>query len=134
MNASGDLSMSNNYLVLLDGVPYSGSAGNDVLTSVNPLQVEFVEVLVGPEAAYYGIEGSTGVILINTINKTREITTVDDKGAAIIFPKGYFKRTEYCLSPDYDKKEKNKTLLSLTFAILFIGMEIYKLTIMVRLL
>ncbi len=107
MNASGDLTMSNSFLVILDGVPYSGSAGNDVLTSVNPLQVEFVEVLVGPEAAYYGIEGSTGVILVNTINKTREVTTVDDKGAAIIFPKGYFKGTEFP-SPDYDKKEKNK--------------------------
>ena len=47
MNAGGDLSMSNSYLVILDGVPYSGSAGNDVLTSVNPLQVEFVEVLIG---------------------------------------------------------------------------------------
>jgi hypothetical protein len=108
MNASGDLTMSNSYMVILDGVPFTGAAGNDVLTSTNPLQVEFVEVLIGPEAAYYGIEGSTGVVLINTINKTREVTTVDDKGAAIIFPKGYFKKTEFP-SPDYDKKEKNKS-------------------------
>lgn len=108
MSGTGDLSMSNSMLVILDGVPYTGSAGTDVISSVDPLQVEFVEVLIGPEAAYYGVEGSTGVILINTINKRREITTVDDKGAATIFPKGYFKKTEFP-SPDYDKKEKSKS-------------------------
>ncbi|HEY4936573.1 MAG TPA: TonB-dependent receptor plug domain-containing protein [Puia sp.] len=101
------MTMSASYMVILDGVSYAGSAGNDVLTSINPLQVEFVEVLMGPEAAYYGMEGSTGVVLINTINKIREVTTVDDKGTAIIFPRGYFKQNEFP-SPDYDKKEKNK--------------------------
>ncbi len=107
MNVAGDLSMSNSYMVILDGINYSGSAGGDIISSVNPLQVDFVEVLLGPEAAYYGVEGSTGVVIINTINKTREVTSVDDKGAATIFPKGYFKDLGFP-SPDYDKKEKNK--------------------------
>ncbi|HTB25160.1 MAG TPA: TonB-dependent receptor plug domain-containing protein, partial [Puia sp.] len=95
--------MTSNYLLLLDGV----DANTDMLTSVNPLQVDFIEVLRGPETAYYGMQGSDGVILVNTINKTKEVTTVDDKGTAVIFPKGYFKKTEFP-SPDYDKKEKNK--------------------------
>ncbi len=99
--------MSNSYMVILDGINYSGSAGGDIISSVNPLQVDFVEVLIGPEAAYYGVEGSTGVVIINTINKTRDVTSVDDKGAATIFPKGYFKNIGFP-SPDYDKKEKNK--------------------------
>ncbi len=103
MNATGDVSMTSNYLLLLDGV----DASTDVLTSVNPLQVDFIEVLRGPETAYYGMQGSDGVILVNTISGTKEITTVDDKGTAVIFPKGYFKKTEFP-SPDYDKKEKNK--------------------------
>lgn len=107
MGAGGDLSMSNGYLVILDGVSYTGAAGNDVINSVNPLQVEFVEVLKGPDAAYYGVEANGGVILINTITKLREVATVDDKGAATIYPRGYLKLIEF-LSPDYDKKEKNK--------------------------
>ncbi len=106
MGAAG-LSMSNSYLVILDGVSYTGSAGNEVLNSVNPLQVDFVEILKGPEAAYYGVEAGSGVIIINTINKIKDVAVVDDKGAATIFPRGYAKLTEF-LSPDYDKKEKNK--------------------------
>jgi TonB-dependent Receptor Plug Domain len=93
---------TSNYLLLLDGV----DANNDMLASINPLQVDFIEVLRGPETAYYGMQGSDGVILVNTINKSKE-ATVDDKGAAVIFPKGYSKKTEFP-SPDYDKKEKNK--------------------------
>jgi hypothetical protein len=90
-------------LVIVDGV----NSSNDILSSLNPLQVDFIEVLRGPETAYYGVEGADGVILVNTISKLKEVTTVDDKGAATIFPKGYFKKTEFP-SPDYDKKEKNK--------------------------
>lgn len=102
MNRAGDVSMSANYLVILDGVP-----SGDAITSVNPLQVDFVEVLRGPETAIYGVEGSAGVILINTISKIKEVTTVDDKGTAVIYPMGYLKKTDFP-SPDYDKKEKNK--------------------------
>jgi TonB-dependent Receptor Plug Domain len=106
-NPQPTLSIGNSYLVILDGINYSGGAGGDIISSVNPLQVDFVEILMGPEAAYYGVEGSTGVIIINTINKNRDVTSVDDKGAATIFPKGYLKNMGFP-SPDYDKKEKNK--------------------------
>ena len=102
MNSAGDVSMSSNYLVILDGIPSS-----DAITSVNPLQVDFVEVLRGPETAIYGVEGSAGVILINTITGLKEVATVDDKGTAVIYPMGYLNKTEFP-SPDYDKKEKNK--------------------------
>jgi hypothetical protein len=109
MNSSGGMisGASASFMVILDGVPYNGAAGNSVLTTVDPQQVDFIEVLIGPEAAYYGIEGSTAVILVNTISKSREITSIDSKGAATIFPRGYFKQTEFS-SPDYDKKETAK--------------------------
>jgi TonB-dependent Receptor Plug Domain len=103
----GNLTMSNSYMVILDGISYTGSSSNDVLNSVNPLQVDFVEILKGPDAAYYGVEAGSGVIIINTISKIREVATVDDKGTATIYPRGYAKLTEFP-SPDYDKKEKNK--------------------------
>jgi hypothetical protein len=95
--------MTTSYLLILDGV----NSSSDVLTSLNPLQVDFIEVLRGPETAYYGMEGADGVILVNTISKLNEVTTVDDKGTAVIYPMGYLKKTEFP-SPDYDKKDKNK--------------------------
>jgi hypothetical protein len=107
MGTGGALSMSNSYLVILDAVSYTGGAGNDVLNSVNPLQVDFVEILKGPDAAYYGVEAGAGVIIINTITKTRDVATVDDRGAATIFPRGYYKLLDFP-APEYDKKEKSK--------------------------
>ena len=45
-------------LFLLDGVPIDAS----VVTSLNPSDIEIIEILKGPEAAIYGSRGANGVI------------------------------------------------------------------------
>lgn len=64
-------------LLIIDGVPIPsdtsdklpGSEPSPVLLALNridPSSVEFMEVLIGPEAAIYGVRGGNGVIIVNT--------------------------------------------------------------------
>ena len=49
-------------LFLVDGVPVDGSFA----LSMNPVEIERIEVLKGPDAAIYGLRGANGVIAIYT--------------------------------------------------------------------
>lgn len=61
------------------------------------------------------------MILINTTNKRKEIADINDKGLAKIFPKGYFKQTDFS-NPDYDKAEiKNSSYPDLRSTIYWNG-------------
>jgi len=52
-------------LYILNGLPFRpGPDGS--LTGVNPLDIDTIKVLKGPEAGIYGIEGANGVIVITT--------------------------------------------------------------------
>jgi TonB-dependent SusC/RagA subfamily outer membrane receptor len=46
------------------------------LRSLNPKDIDFIEVLKGDEAANYGVRGSNGVILINLLNRRRDYSPV----------------------------------------------------------
>jgi len=52
-------------LFIVDGVRL-GHSYSGVVSSINPLDIESVEVVSGPETAFYGREGSNGVIVIRT--------------------------------------------------------------------
>lgn len=78
IRGSGSLSLSNSPLIYIDGTRVRGSSdglqsgitgGQDIslLSSLNPQNIESVEVLKGPAAtAEYGSAASNGVILITT--------------------------------------------------------------------
>ena len=56
------ITASTNPLIVVDGVPFSGS-----LTDINPNDIKSIEVLKdASSAAIYGSRGSNGVILITT--------------------------------------------------------------------
>ncbi|HLY70745.1 MAG TPA: Plug domain-containing protein [Puia sp.] len=96
-------------LIVMDGVPLSLSGDvNTFLQSVDPRTIDFVEVLKGPESAMYGMQGAGGVILINTTNIRKQVSQINSQGFSTIYPKGYFKQTEFTF-PDYDKKEVKKS-------------------------
>ncbi len=66
-------------LLLVDGVEISKSAGGgegsptlNFLNSLNSKDIDFIEVLKGPEGASYGVRGGNGVILVNMLNTRRE--------------------------------------------------------------
>jgi TonB-dependent SusC/RagA subfamily outer membrane receptor len=49
-----------NPLIIVDGIP------TDFTISIDPNDIESIEILKGPETAEYGIQGASGVILIRT--------------------------------------------------------------------
>src|SRR5260221_3126 len=80
------------------------------LESLNPLDIDFIEILKGPEAVAYGVRGGNGVILINTLSERRsikpgmsDIKSFYVKGISnpVLFP-----------NAGYDKKNKKETTLT----------------------
>ncbi len=92
-------------LVIVDGVQQSLSTDvKTFLQNYDPTNIDFVEVLKGPQAAAYGLYGAGGVILINTTNTKKDISQFNDQGLSTIYPKGYFRHSDFA-APDYTKKE-----------------------------
>jgi hypothetical protein len=67
-------------ILLVDGVQVSlsrdvaeSSPVMSYLNSLNPNDIDFIEILKGPEAANYGVRGGHGVILVNLLNTRREL-------------------------------------------------------------
>jgi TonB-dependent SusC/RagA subfamily outer membrane receptor len=60
IRGTGSFNGSTQPLFILNGSPVSG------IQDLNPFDVKTVTVLKGPEAAYYGVRGSNGVIIIKT--------------------------------------------------------------------
>lgn len=57
---------ANHTLILIDGVEAAGGDGDYVLTGLEAVNVERIEVLRGPQSVYYGSNASAGVINIIT--------------------------------------------------------------------
>ena len=80
-----------------------------VLNTYSVDDIDFIEVLTGAEAAYYGAGGGNGVILINTRNGPRKILKNSIPGLKQFYAKGYLNPVLF-VGPDYDKPEiKNST-------------------------
>lgn len=76
VRGENSLSASNSPLIILDGIPYSGS-----LTDIDPDIIENLSVLKdASSAAIYGSRGSNGVILIQTKKGKEGVPTVTYKG------------------------------------------------------
>ena len=64
IRGSSSIHGSTEPLYVIDGFPtHSGSSG---VLSINPYDIEYIDVLKGPEAAFYGVRGSNGVIVVTT--------------------------------------------------------------------
>lgn len=53
-------------LVIMDGTPVTTGSVIGFINSLLPSEIDFIEVLRGAEAAFYGMRGGDGVILINS--------------------------------------------------------------------
>jgi TonB-dependent SusC/RagA subfamily outer membrane receptor len=70
-------------LLVVDGAsvsppPATSSVGSysgivEYLNGISPIDVDFIEILRGAEAANYGVRGGNGVIIVNTLSKKREV-------------------------------------------------------------
>jgi len=96
-------------LIVIDGQAlYSISSIDDV----NPQDVETIEILKGPNASIYGVNGSNGVFVINTKqmegiqpSRSKEMSP----GIFSISPKGFYKAREF-YSPVYDPAQPASAL------------------------
>ncbi|HEU4858853.1 MAG TPA: TonB-dependent receptor plug domain-containing protein, partial [Chitinophagaceae bacterium] len=70
-NLSGDLS-DVEPLLIVNGVNTHAGSVVDYLNSIPPTNIEYIEVLTGPEAALYGSRGGNGAIVVKTTNELRD--------------------------------------------------------------
>ena len=75
-------------MVIVDGVPAASSNVVDFLNSLNPQNIDYIEVMTGGEAAIYGSRGANGVIVVKTTNQLRPVNG-GATGSAYIRPMGY---------------------------------------------
>ena len=88
-------------IVIVDGVPAASSNVVDFLNSLNPQNIDYIEVMTGGEAAIYGSRGANGVIVVKTTNQLRPVNG-GATGSAYIQPLGYA-APGWAWSPDHAK-------------------------------
>lgn len=57
---------SNEPLIVVDGLPLHPAGASRALATINPRDVQRIDVLKGSEAAIYGSRGANGVLVITT--------------------------------------------------------------------
>ena len=108
---------SNEPLLIVDGVPIT-PGGYDSMNPGSPLLaylstfdfriVDFIEVLTGPEAAFYGSRAFNGVILIHTKTTQTDIGDATSYGIKSFTMPGYQPPVEF-IQPDYSIKENRNS-------------------------
>jgi hypothetical protein len=95
-------------LILMDGVPISGSLGfNSPVDVISASDVETVELFYGPSAALYGMRGGQGVIVINTkAGGGLQPKDISSMGILPITVPGFYKARVF-YSPKYESLEQN---------------------------
>jgi len=85
--------------IVLDGTPINATLFGDI----DPRSIETVEVLKGPSAAIYGMNGAGGVLVLTTrIQVSEDAQTIGSSLGTLQFkPVGFYKAREF-YSPKYD--------------------------------
>ncbi len=96
--------VSNEPLIVTDGVPVSTTDAISYLNSIPPGNIETIEVMTGGDAAEYGSRGANGVIRIKTANTLRNPTQGVAQTAAYVYPLGYHQPEDFYI-PRYDVPE-----------------------------
>ncbi len=101
-------------LLIIDGVPVTPDNIPDPTNPGSPLLqylrmfdfriVDFIEVLMGPEAAFFGSRGFNGVILIHTKTKQSDIGDASPNSLKYFILPGYQLPVEFT-QPEYSTKE-----------------------------
>ena len=99
-NLAGDLSDVEPMLIV-DGINTRAGSVVDYLNSIPPSNIDYIEVLSGPEAALYGSRGGNGAIVVKTSNQLRE-KKFEGKDMQTILATGFYKEQKF-YEPPYDK-------------------------------
>ncbi len=85
--------------IVVDGSPYSSSDG---INDINPRDVETVEVLKGPNASIYGMNGGAGVLVITLRNKVADVVETKSTLGSLVFRANGFHKAREFYSPKYE--------------------------------
>jgi TonB-dependent Receptor Plug Domain len=114
LTAMGAPNAASEPLLLVDGVTVSLSAGLDeaspvmsYLNSLNPKDIDFIEILKGAEGANFGVRGGNGVILVNLLSRRRELPG-EENNFRIFYCKGIVKPSIFPVK-DYGQKNSEAT-------------------------
>lgn len=88
-------------LLIVDGVQTNAGSVVDYLNSISPSNIEYIDVLIGPEAALYGTRGGNGAIVVKTTNQIREKKGYEGKEKQTIIASGYYKAQPF-FAPPYE--------------------------------
>lgn len=88
-------------LLIVDGVNTRAGSVVDYLNSIPPSNIDYIEVLTGPEAAIYGSRGGNGAIVVKTSNKLRDSKLYEGKEKQTITASGFYKEQLF-FEPAYD--------------------------------
>ena len=86
-------------LLIVDGVQTRPGSVVDYLNSIPPNQIEYIEVITGPEGAMFGTRGGNGAIVVKTSNQLRDKKS--DKERQTIVASGFYKEQNF-YEPPYD--------------------------------
>lgn len=89
-----------------DQVQGSSSPVLNFLNSLNPHNIDFIEVLSGPEAATFGVRGGNGAIVINTSSIDKLLPENVESNSKTFYARGYYNAPLFS-QPDYSNKQKN---------------------------
>jgi len=101
--------MAGGSVPVLDGGNTSDSGpvfnSSPVLAEISRIttdMIDFIEVLRGPEAAYYGTRAANGVILINTQRVSNFRNKIEGYGSIQYYPRSYHMAPNFVV-PEYDQ-------------------------------
>ena len=80
-----------------------GKSGMSFLNTLSANEIDFIEVLTGGDAAFYGMKGGNGAIIIHTRSTIRRDDTYKTKLTSF-YPVGY-SNPVFFSEPDYSIKE-----------------------------
>jgi hypothetical protein len=116
--SSFTISAKDEPLLIVDGIMVAGGNGPQIdsnagmsmdfpgspvmaeMSKISPDIIDFVEVLRGPEAAFYGSRGGNGVIIINTQRKSNFSSHYEQYGTLVYYPASYHLAPAFNI-PDY---------------------------------
>ena len=125
LSSMKSLDASSEPLLVVDGVPVSVTSNSGIgnvspimsyLSTLNPKEVDFIEVLKDGGAANYGVRGANGVILINTNKLSHDIFTHGNM--KVFYAKGIVRPALFPMH-SYTEKDKKAALLPDMRATLF---------------
>lgn len=114
LTSMGKPTLASEPLLLIDGVqaPNAAAPGESAvlatLNSINPKEIDFIEILKGPEGSNYGMRGGNGVIIVNMAHQSRQNFRANGSNLQTFYAKGISRPSLFPIV-NYDNKNSKSS-------------------------